>query len=48
MSKYIFTKNEIENAKKRFNDRIKKGTSKNYNKYFKKLMSSFKDVRSKI
>ena len=36
----------MEDAKKRFNERIRKGTSKKYNKYYKKLMHSFSDVRN--
>lgn len=37
---------EIEKAKKRFEERIKKGTTKGYAKYFKKLMKLYKDVRN--
>lgn len=37
---------EIEKAKKRFNERIKKGTTKGYAKYFEKLMKSYEDARN--
>lgn len=42
---FIPSKEEMEKAKKRFEERIKKGTTKGYAKYFKKLMKSYKDVR---
>ena len=32
---FIPTKEEMENAKKRLEERLKKGTTKGYNKYFK-------------
>ncbi len=43
---FIPTKEGMEEARKRFEERIKKGTTKGYTKYFKKLMHSFSDIRS--
>lgn len=42
---FIPTKEGMEAAKKRLNERLKKGTTKGYNKYFKELMQSFADIR---
>ena len=36
---FVPTKEGMEAAKKRFEERIKKGTTKNYNKYVKQLNS---------
>lgn len=42
---FIPSKEGMEQAKKRFEERIKKGTTKGYAKYFDKLMKSYNDVR---
>lgn len=47
MDFFIPNKKELEKAKQRYKERIKKGTTKNYNKYFKKLMLSFECIRKK-
>ena len=47
MNFFIPNKKELEKAKQRYKERIKKGTTKNYNRYFKKLMRSFNYIRNK-
>lgn len=47
MDFFIPNKKELEKAKQRYKKRIKKGTTRNYNKYFKKLMCFFNDIRNK-
>ena len=47
MDFFIPNKKELEKAKQRYKKRIKKGTTRNYNKYFKKLMRSFNYIRNK-
>ena len=44
---FIPTKEELEKAKKRYEERIKQGTTKGYNRYFKKLMKEYEDIRNK-
>ena len=39
------SKEELESAKIRLQERKKQGTTMGYQKYFKKLMKSYKDVR---
>lgn len=47
MKNFVPDKEELEKAKQRYKERIKKGTTKNYNRYFKKLMRSFNYIRNK-
>ncbi len=42
---FVPTKKDMENAKKRYEERKQQRTSKGYNKYLKKLMKSYSDVR---
>lgn len=44
---FIPTKEEMKRAEERYKERIKKGTTKGYWKYHKKLMKSFEDLRVK-
>lgn len=43
---FVPTKEGMEAAQKRLQERLKQGTTKGYNKYLKRLMKSFVDIRN--